>query len=264
MGKAIGILSLKGGVGKTSVVSNLGSAIADFCKKVLLIDWNLSSPNLGMHFNIVNPEVTLHHVLDGTSHMKDAVVELKKFDLVPSSMFPKQKVNPLKLKDKIKSVKKDYDAILIDSSPALSEETLATMLASDIILVATTPDYSTLSTTLKAIKLAKLRGAQIDGLIINKFHNKNFELSIEDIEGTTDIPVMAVIPYDVNTQKAQAGFVSFTDFKPNSNGAVEYKKLAATLIGEKYKPRRFIDKLKQFSPSRESVNREIYYNRVFR
>ncbi|MBU2052817.1 MAG: AAA family ATPase, partial [Nanoarchaeota archaeon] len=42
--KTIGIISLKGGVGKTSIVVALGSAIADFGKSVLLIDGNLSAP----------------------------------------------------------------------------------------------------------------------------------------------------------------------------------------------------------------------------
>ena len=44
--------------------------------------------------------------------------------------------------------------MLIDSSPNLDEETLAAMLASDSILVVTTPDYPTLANTLKAIKVA--------------------------------------------------------------------------------------------------------------
>ena len=55
MAKIIGVLSLKGGVGKTSVVSSLGDALSDFGKKVLLVDANYSAPNLGLHFNIVDP-----------------------------------------------------------------------------------------------------------------------------------------------------------------------------------------------------------------
>ena len=42
MSKTFGIFSLKGGVGKTTVVISLGSAIAGFGKKVLLVDGNLS------------------------------------------------------------------------------------------------------------------------------------------------------------------------------------------------------------------------------
>jgi len=62
MGKAIGVISLKGGVGKTSIVVALGAALSELGKKVLLVDGNLSSPNLGLHLNIINPEKTIHDI----------------------------------------------------------------------------------------------------------------------------------------------------------------------------------------------------------
>ena len=47
MGKVLGVISIKGGVGKTTLVSNLGASLAnDFKKKVLLIDANFNAPNL--------------------------------------------------------------------------------------------------------------------------------------------------------------------------------------------------------------------------
>ena len=55
MGKTIGIVSLKGGVGKTTTVVSLGAALAEIGKKVLLIDGNLYSPTLGLHLNIIDP-----------------------------------------------------------------------------------------------------------------------------------------------------------------------------------------------------------------
>jgi len=263
MGKVIGILSLKGGVGKTSVVAALGAAIANFDKKVLLIDANFSAPNLGLHLNVINPKITLHHVLSRESNIRDAIFELENFDVIPSSMLSKLNINPLKLKDKIKFLKRKYDIILIDSSPALNEETLAVMLASDEILFVTTPDYPTLSATLKSIKLAKQRGVSINGLILNKVYNKNFELSIDEIEKTVETPVMAVIPYDINVLKALSEFAPSTIYKPKSEASVEYKKLAATLIGEKYNPFHLRNFLK-ITPKRQEINREIFYERVFK
>ena len=73
MGKSIGILSIKGGVGKTSSVIALGDAISGFGKKVLLVDGNFSAPNLGIYLNILNPEKTLHDVLDRTADRKSVV-----------------------------------------------------------------------------------------------------------------------------------------------------------------------------------------------
>ena len=76
MGKSIGILSLKGGVGKTSVVVALGDALAHLGKKVLLIDGNLSAPNLGMHLNIIDPDVTLQDVLSREKNLNDSIHRL--------------------------------------------------------------------------------------------------------------------------------------------------------------------------------------------
>ena len=262
--KTIGIISLKGGVGKTSVVSALGSAIAGFGKKVLLIDGNFSAGNLGLHLNVTEPEITIHNVLNGTANVKDAICELENFDLIPASVSNKIDINPLKLKTKISSLKKKYDVIIIDSSPSLNEETLAVMLASDELLVVTTPDYPTLSTTLKSIQLANQRGISVDGLIINKTHNKNFELSLKELENTAEIPVMAVLPYDLNVLKALSKSMPSTIYKPKSKASVEYKKLAGILIGEKYKPIKLKRLLKWINPEKQEINREIFYQRVFR
>lgn len=260
--KSIGILSLKGGVGKTSVTVSLGATIKEFEKKVLLVDGNLSAPNLGMHLNLVNPDTTIHHVLHGSANIRSSIHELDHFDLIPASIFFNKKVNPLKLKTKMRTLKKDYDVILIDSSPALNEETLAVMNASDQLFVVTTPDYPTLSATLKAVKNAQKRGVEINGIILNRVHGKSFELSIKDIEDTIEAPVLAVIPEDIHFSKSLSGFTPYTKHKPRSKGAEEYRKLASILIGEKYKSSKFKGFFK--GPLRqEEVNREIFYESIF-
>lgn len=265
MGKSIGIVSLKGGVGKTSVVASLGSALSEFGKKVLLIDGNLSSPGLGLHLNIIDPEKTLHHVLNRTANAREAIYKhAEGLHIMPASIFEKIEVNPLKLRDKIKGLKRTYDVILIDSSPSLNEETLAVMLASDEIFVVTTPDHPTLSATIKAIRLAKQRGTPISGLILNKVHNKDFEISLKDIEETLEVPVLAVIPYDVNVLKSLSNMKPYTSHKPKSKGSIEFKKLAGILVGQKYKPTKLKRVFGWVNPKKQEINREIFYKRVFK
>lgn len=263
MKNTLGIVSLKGGVGKTSVVSSLGAALAGFGKKVLLVDGNFSAPNLGHHFNIIGPKISLHHVLAGRVHPRDAVHSLEYLDILPSSMFHKIKFNPFKLRDKLKSLKNKYDFVIIDSSPSLNDDTLAVMNASDGLFVVTTPDHPTLSTTLKASKLAKQRGVPILGLILNKVHNKNFELSLGDIENTTEIPVMAAVPYDLNILRALSAFIPSTSYRPKSESSDEFKRLASTLVGEKYKPIRLKRFFRWVNPKRQDINRTVFYESVF-
>jgi len=156
-----------------------------------------------------------------------------------------------------------FDYILVDSSPTLGDETLAVMLASDEIFVVTTPDHPTMSTTLKSVKLAKQRGTPITGLVINKVHNKNFEIPTGHVEDTAEVPVMAVIPHDVNVLRALSEFTPSTSYRPNSNGSVEFRKLAATLVGEKYEPFRVKRMFGWVNPPREEINRVIFYKSVF-
>lgn len=263
MGEVIGIVSLKGGVGKTSSVVALGHAFSKLGKKVLLVDGNLSAPNLGMHLNVFPPKKSLQDVLRRKVNPREAVESLDNFDVISSSLFNNFEVEVFALRNRLSFIKNKYDIILIDSSPRLDEETLSVMIASDKILVVTTPDIPTLGATMKAVKMARNRGTKISGLILNKVYNRNFEIPLEDVENTLKIPVLAVVPHDINFLKALKDFKPLTEHKPNSEASEEFMKLAAALAGEKYKPvkiRGFFDWLK---PRKQDVNRIIYYNSLF-
>ena len=92
MSKTIGIISIKGGVGKTTAVSNLGAVLAnEFKKKVLLVDANFSAPNLGLHLGIVNPENTLHDVMDNKVSVHEAIKKHDDgFHVLPASLVYKK------------------------------------------------------------------------------------------------------------------------------------------------------------------------------
>jgi septum site-determining protein MinD len=263
MGKIIGVISLKGGVGKTSSVVALGAALGQMGKKVLLVDGNFSCPNLGMHLNLIDPPKTLHHVMSEDLNIEEAISKLTYFDVLPASVFYAKRIDPLRLREKLKFLKSKYDIILLDSSPSLNEETLAVITASDELIVVSTPDYPTLGMTMKAIKLAKQRGTPIIGIILNKVHNKNFELSLENIERTSEVPVMAVIPQDVEVLRSLSNFSPYTESSPNSIGSIEYTKLAHLLAGEKYKGKRKIRYFFKRTVPKQEVNRQIFYTSMF-
>lgn len=232
--------------------------MADLGKRVLLIDANFSSPHLGFHIGLYNPELTLHHVLSGKVNIKEAIYETGYgFDILPGA-GSYGKINPFKLFDKLRDIRRKYDVVLIDSSPNLNEEMLATMIASDELLVVTTPDLVTLSSTIKAVKLAKDRRTPIAGIILNKVYGKNFELGIDKIEEASGANVLAVLPHDVSVLESLSKSIPFPTTS-KSETAVEYRKLAAALVGGDYKDKRFgsfLTKIFGMVPKQE-VNREI-------
>ncbi len=148
-----------------------------------------------------------------------------------------RKVNPFKLKEKIAKLKKEYDIILLDSSPTLNEEILATMIASDELFVVTTPDHVTLNNTLRAVRLAKQRNTPISGLILNKVYNKKFEMTLPEIEEIADCKVLAVLPHEVNILEALSQKIP-SPLHKQTESTIEYRKLGAALIGEDYKDTR--------------------------
>lgn len=234
--KVLGIIALKGGVGKTTVTANLGATLAqEFGKNVLVIDGNFSTPHLGLSLGLADPEITLHNVLNNKASMFDALHRHSSgFYLIPGSPFP-EKVNPMTLRNKLSEIVNYYDVVLIDSSPSLNEEILATMVASDGLLVVTSPDYPTLASTIHAVKLAKQRNTPILGLIINKSRDKSFELSIDDIEKATGVPVISVIPDDDKVLEALSKTTPAVLHSPKGKISKEYKKLGELIVNGDYK-----------------------------
>ncbi|MBW2980817.1 AAA family ATPase [Candidatus Woesearchaeota archaeon] len=259
-GKIVGIIAIKGGVGKTTTVSNLGAVLAkEFGKKVLLVDANYTAPNLGLHLGIVKPEVTLHDVMRNKVPVSQAIHEHELgFHIIPSALAGR-KVNAFKLKEKISHLKELYDVILIDSSPALNEEILSTMIASDELFVVSSPDYPTLSCTMHAVRIAKRKRTPITGIILNKSRNKKFELNVGEIEDATGVPVLATLPDDVKVLEALSEMKPASIRSPKRDVSVEYKKLAASLIGEKYIDKRLKARIKRFifveEPDKMDINR---------
>ncbi len=265
MTKSIGVISIKGGVGKTTVTTNLGAVLAnEFNKKVLVVDANFSAPNLGLHLGVVKPEkATVHDVVLGkVKPQKATYVHDAGFHFIPGSLVAAGKVDVFALKKKLRDFKKNYDVVLFDSSPTLNSEILATMVASDELLVVTSPDYPTLSCTIRAIKLAKQKHVPITGLVLNKKRDKNFELSLADIEELAGVPVIAVMPDTDKVLEALANATPASLYDPNHDLSMEYKKLAACLVGEKFDEPRFFAKMKRLfsaAPPKQEINREILY-----
>ena len=235
--KTLGIISIKGGVGKTTTVINLAASLAnDYRKKVLVVDANFSSPNVNLHLGSVDHKTNLHDVLKNKANIANAVYDHEfGFHFIPSALIVNEKVNYLSLKHKLAGLKKYYDFIVIDSSPSLNDEILATISASDELYVVSSPDLPTLSTTLRAAKLAKQKGARIEGLILNKVRGKKYEIPKKDMEELTGIPVLTVINDNPRVLESLSKVKPITLHSPNSNVSREYKRLAAALCGENYK-----------------------------
>jgi septum site-determining protein MinD len=227
--RTIGIISIKGGVGKTTSTINIGTGLAELGKKVLLVDADYTSPNLALHFGIVAPDKTLHHVFRGKINIQEAIHSYAdNLDILPCSLMT-QKVNPLLLKEKLQSLKRLYDFIVIDASPALNETMLSTICASDELLVVTSPDYPTLNATMHAVRVARKQKTPITGLVVNKVRGKKFELTREEIEDAAGVPIIGAVFDDIAVPSSVADTLPALLHKPRAHSSRSFRKVAAHL-----------------------------------
>lgn len=261
MGTIISFVSIKGGVGKTTLALETASALAnDFGKKVLLVDANFSAPNIGLYLDLKN-DLTIHDVLGDKEGLHAAIYEAYGIDIVPASMYFNDKIDPLKLKKVLEKYKERYDFIIIDSSPHYSEM-LPTIAAADKIFIVTTPDRVTLHTSLKAAQMAKKNKTNVVGVIINKIKDSKYELDLSEIQNIIELPVLARVKDHKKILEAGHFRVPLTVYDGLNEISKEIKKFASAIAGEKEKEN-FFSKIFKIHFKPEKVNREMYRKQIY-
>jgi pilus assembly protein CpaE len=257
MGRTIAFVSVKGGVGKTTLALETASALAnDFGKRVLLVDGNFSAPNVGLYLDLTS-EYTLHDALYGEA-LHNAIYEAHGFDVIPASMEFHSEVDIFKLKKILAKFKPRYDFIIIDSSPNY-EEMKPVVAAADEIFVVTTPDHVTLGTSLKASKVAMEQNTPISGIVINKINHPKYEMSLPEVEEVMDVPVVAKINHDKRFTEAMYYNQPMNVYKNRGGVSEEVKKFASAICGQPEQLGGIFSRLFPFNKlvGKESVNREF-------
>ena len=246
MSKLITITSGKGGVGKTTSAINLAAALNYFGKDVVILDANLTTPNVGLHFGVSIVPVNLNHVLSGKASIVDAIYEHESgTKVIPSSLSVKDlgNINSSKLKDVGKKLKKMADYIIYDSAAGLGEEAIAAMEPSDELIIVTNPEIPAVTDALKTSKVIEQMGKKIRGVIVTRVRGSKYEMPIENIEEMLELPIIGVIPEDSNMQEALVLKDALIHTHPNSKAARAYKKIAASIAGIKYREKGFFGRI---------------------
>lgn len=257
MCKVTAIVNQKGGVGKTTTALNLGYALAEKGKRVLLIDLDPQGSltvSLGYDDNdSINTTIaSLMSVAieDGKlPDKKDYIISVGSIDLIPCnielSAIEVSLVNAMSreliLKSILSEFKSNYDYIIIDCSPSLGMLTINALAACNSVIVPVTPEYLSakgLELLLKNIIRVKKRinsNIQIDGILLTMYVER-MNLSKEITEMITEAYGSLIhiytnrIPKSVKVGESAMRNKTIIEYAKNNKVSIAYQQLAEEVL----------------------------------
>ena len=171
--RVIAITSGKGGVGKTSIVANLGYAFAKMGKKVLILDADLGLGNLDVLLGLA-PKYNLSHVIMGEKKIEEILVEGPgKMKILPASsgiqelthLTREQKIQMFtQLDDLIDSV----DILFIDTAAGISPNVMDFNATAQEIVVVVSPEPTSITDAYALMKVLSLKYSEkVCKLLVN-------------------------------------------------------------------------------------------------
>ncbi len=221
MSRIISIHSFRGGTGKSNTTANLAALAALSGRRVGVVDTDIQSPGIHVLFGLDEQKMghTLNEFLRGDVSIEEVAFNVgdhisdlpglsrlsgKSLHLIPSSIKSQEITTILRkgydvkvLNEGLQSIQKslDLDYLFIDTHPGLQEETLLSILISDVLIVILRPDSQDFQGTAVTVNVAKSLDVPDMMLIINKALTKyDFNQIKNEVEGFYDTPVAGVLP----------------------------------------------------------------------
>lgn len=237
MGKLIVISSGKGGVGKTTTSVNLATALSKQGKNIILVDGNLTTPNVGLHLGLTKFPVTLNDVLRGEAVLTDSIyIHPLGFKLVPGSLSIRSfsEINSRKLKKIFDDLREMCDIVIVDSAAGLGNESISVLKNADEIIIVTNPELPAVTDAFKVVTLAKEIGIPVKGIVLNRVRKENFDLGLKAIESLLETPITSIIEDERHMRQAVYRKKPITHIMPKSNTSRRYHHLARRVHDGEY------------------------------
>ena len=251
MSKVIAVANQKGGVGKTTTAINLSSCLAQFNRRVLLIDMDPqgnSSRGLGVDVSLINK--CIYDVLALGEDINKVVRKtiVKNLDLIcpklilsnlESVVAGKVETPFYLLKNALEKLNKEYDYMIIDCPPSLALLTLNSLVSADSVLIPVQCEYFAMEAVAQI--LASIASVQntynpklgIEGFLLTMYDPKA-RLCVEVAEQIRSLfkenTFISMIPRNISIPESNAKGMPINVYKPTSSGSSAYLALAKEVI----------------------------------
>ncbi len=253
----LSVINQKGGVGKTTTVINLATALAQKGKKILVVDLDpQGNATTGLGKSNNDEEKNIYNLLIGKISIQDAIQSsnIKGLDLIGSNVnlsgLEVETANDEKrafiLKEILKNEKNNflskYENIFIDCPPSLSLLTIMSLVAADELLVPLQTEFFALEgitqlvKTIERVKISLNPELKIRGILLTMFDKRNKLSSQVDDEARKyfkEKVYQTVIPRNVRLSEAPSHGMPCVIYDKNCLGSKSYFNLAEEFLNQK-------------------------------
>jgi len=241
MVRSIGVISAKGGVGKTVVTLNLSAALMQLEKDVIVVDADIKASGLGLQLGMFHFPLTLNDVLERKTGILEAMyIHSSGMRIIPASLCLRN-TKITRLGNVLNDPRLKENIVMVDAPPGMENNAYAVIRACKEAIFVTTPELPSVADVMKSIAAARKNNCKILGLVVNKYRKRSADqIKPKEIESACGVPVIGVVPEDGLITKSVFCGTPGLFLNPYSGASTAFKRIAARISGEEYRENRVL------------------------